>query len=541
MISRSVIARAAVYRQAFQSAQPFRHLCIDRFFTLEAAAASLRDFPPFDREFARNEFGEYGGKAVINDIKQISPFYRELYQYLMSAPFLDAMSALTGIADLRGDPALYGGGTHENINGQDLDIHVDFNFQIEGGLHRRANLLLYLNEEWDPAWGGAIELHSNPRRPDRDEFKQFNVIFNRAVIFETNEYSWHGFRKIDLPPDRLHLSRKCLSIYLYTKDRPAEEIAGPHSTFYVQWPLPKKFAPGHVLSESDVTELRTGYARRARQLDFYEKMAERLRREAQAARGARAGDVSDTALVTGELTIDFGGDAASPYRREGWADPEEHHTWATGSFSSLELPRPRTPGTYVMALEISAFCWPGSAGQRLTVLVNGSEVGNFLMRDGGALECVVPWSVLRGRKSASIGFRHPDAAKPCDVSDSSDIRELAFAFRRLDLFRLLQPAENSRHGFRKLAFPQSRPRAASIYLYNAEPNNPQSAARQDANPQGRYFVAWPFPDKFTPGRVLSDADVDELHQGYFRRDRQIELYQRLEERLGREIEESRLK
>ncbi len=279
MISQAVIAQAATYRQAFQAAQPFKHVCIDDFFVSAAAEASLRDFPPFDRKFAINEYGEIGGKAVVSNIREISPFYGRLYDYLNSAEFMAAMSAVTGIKDLCGDPTLYGGGTHENLNGQALDCHVDFNFQIKGGFHRRANLLLYLNKEWDPAWGGAIELHSNPRRPEADEFKQFNVIFNRAVIFETNEYSWHGFRRIQLPEDRLHLSRKCLSIYLYTADRPAEEIAGPHGTFYVQWPFPEKFAAGHTLSAGDVDELRGAYAHRDRQIEMYQQMEERLGRE----------------------------------------------------------------------------------------------------------------------------------------------------------------------------------------------------------------------------------------------------------------------
>ena len=279
MISKAVLNKAAKYRDAFQTAQPFKHVCIDHFFTNQAAEASLRDFPPFDREFAVNEFGEYGGKAVVSNIQQISAFYAKLYNYLMSREFLDAMSAITGIDSLHGDPALYGGGTHENINGQELDVHVDFNFQLEGGFHRRANLLLYLNREWDPVWGGAIELHSDPRRPDLDEFKPFNVIFNRAVIFETNESSWHGFRKIELPPERVHLSCKCLSIYLYTRDRPAHEIAGPHGTFYVQWPFPEKFTTGRVLSAADVGELRTGYARRDRQIEMYQHIEERLGRE----------------------------------------------------------------------------------------------------------------------------------------------------------------------------------------------------------------------------------------------------------------------
>ncbi len=110
MISQPVMAQAAAYRQAFQAAQPFKHVCIDDFLVNAAAEASLRDFPPFDRQFAINEYGEVGGKAVVSNIQEISPFYARLYEYLNSPEFMAAMSAVTGIEDLRGDPTLYGGG-----------------------------------------------------------------------------------------------------------------------------------------------------------------------------------------------------------------------------------------------------------------------------------------------------------------------------------------------------------------------------------------------------------------------------------------------
>jgi hypothetical protein len=396
MISKSVMSKAAAYRAAFQAAKPFKHVSIDAFFDEAEAEAALREFPPFDREYARNEFGEYGGKAVVSDIRAISPFYARLYDYFLSREFLTAMSAITGIDDLRGDPTLYGGGTHENLNGQTLDVHVDYNFQIEGGFHRRANLLLYLNKEWDPAWGGAIELHSNPRRPELDEFEQFNVIFNRAVIFETNEYSWHGFRTIHLPEDRLHLSRKCLSIYLYTPDRPPEEIAGPHSTFYVQWPFPAKFAVGRVLSAADVVELRTGYARRDQQIAMYERVEERLSGELAEARVRHPtpAGVGDTAKDSCRLVIDFaGGSNPQPYFGQGWAEPEEPHTWAVGQESRLAVPRPNVPGTYALTLEVRPHRWPDAPGQRLAVAVNDCEVGHFLVREASVLECL--W---RGRR-----------------------------------------------------------------------------------------------------------------------------------------------
>jgi len=124
------------------------------------------------------------------------------------------MSELTGISDLIADETLFGGGTHDNQDGQGLDNHVDFNFDERRMLHRRINLLIYLNKEWEDEWGGAIELHSNPRNAAVDEVKSFLPIFNRALIFETSEYTWHGFRRITLPPDRQHLSRKSFSIYL---------------------------------------------------------------------------------------------------------------------------------------------------------------------------------------------------------------------------------------------------------------------------------------------------------------------------------------
>jgi hypothetical protein len=538
MISPAVIVRAASHRQAFATAQPFRHLCIDDFFTAEAAAASLNDFPPFDREYARNEFGEYGGKAVINNIAGISPFYARLYDYLMSPGFLGAMSAITGIDNLHGDPTLYGGGTHENVNGQALDVHVDFNFQIEGGFHRRANLLLYLNREWDPAWGGAIELHSDPRRPEHDAFEQFNVTFNRAVIFETNERSWHGFRTIDLPQDRLHLSRKCLSIYLYTPDRPPEEIVGPHSTFYVQWPFPARFAVGRSLSTEDVAELRTGYARRDQQIAMYERVEERLSAELAEARlrhPSPAG-AGDTAKDSCQLMIDFaGGSNPQPYFREGWAEPEEAHTWAVGQESRLVVPQPNVPGTYALTLEVRPHRWPDAPGQRLAVAVNDCEVGHFLVREAGELECLVAWSALMQRDPVSLVFRHPDAVRPREVGESADDRELALLFERLQLFRLCDAGEINRHGFRTPvpAGHRLQPRRPPppIYLYAAKRPSQEMGAPQDG-----FFVAWPFPEKIAPGRVLSSADVAELRAGYARRDRQIELYQQMEERLGRELQ-----
>jgi len=270
-VARSLLAGAANYQARFQAAKPFRYIVIDGFFTDAVAEALLRDFPAFDAERARNEFGDIGGKAVHEDIAAISDSYAHLYHVLGSEPFLSLISRLTGIAGLLHDPRMYGGGTHDNRHGQELDPHIDFNYDPPTKLHRRLNLLVYLNKEWRPEWGGQIELHSNPRRPAENQVISLEPAFNRAVIFETNEISWHGFPRIDLPPDKHHLSRKSLSVYLYSKDRPAHEKGPEHGTFYVQRWLPPHIRAGHILTEADVLALEDLLSRRDSWIEHYQR------------------------------------------------------------------------------------------------------------------------------------------------------------------------------------------------------------------------------------------------------------------------------
>ncbi len=272
-VASHVIENAPRYREQFLAAAPFRHIAIDDFLDAGFAEKLLRDFPAFNPALARNEiYRGVWGKAVNTDIAGIGSTYQDLYALIGSPEFLSTMSELTGIPDLLLDPAMYGGGTHENLHGQSLDPHVDFNYDEAQKLHRRLNLIVYLNKDWRPEWGGSLEVHSNPRRPAENKTTAYLCSFNRAVIFETNEYSWHGFPEIELPEAERHRSRKSISIYLYTKDRPAHEIAPMHGTFYVHRPLPARFAPGHMLTEADVKLLNFDVDRRDRWIEIYQNM-----------------------------------------------------------------------------------------------------------------------------------------------------------------------------------------------------------------------------------------------------------------------------
>lgn len=261
LLDPSVRERRDDFAEAFRNGDPFKHVVIDGFFRDDYARALFDGFPAFDVRRALNEAGEVGGKAVVEKIRDIGEPYRLLDDLIQRRDFLDLVGHVTGIPDLIYDPYYFGGGTHENREGQDLDPHVDFNRHPVEAWHRRLNLIVYLNPEWDDAWGGSLDLHRDPRAED-DRIVRVTPLFNRAVIFETTEWSWHGFSRISLPDARKTISRRSVALYFYSRERPAEELADTHSTIYVDRPLPERFAEGHVLSHADVEALKVLLKRR---------------------------------------------------------------------------------------------------------------------------------------------------------------------------------------------------------------------------------------------------------------------------------------
>jgi hypothetical protein len=293
VISEATRARLPELAAQFQRREPFRHVVIDDFLDRAAAERLLAEFPAFDPKYAMNENGEVGQKAVVERIRAVGPSYAALDDLIQTREFLALLSRITGIDDLRYDPDYFGGGTHENREGQDLDAHVDFNRHPVTHTHRRLNLIVYLNHEWDDAWGGSLELHSDPRSED-DRVTRVTPLFNRAVIFETTEWSWHGFSRITLPEAKRALSRKSIALYFYTEERPTEELADTHSTIYVDRPLPERFVAGRTLDGDDVQELKVLLKRRDmhierlyRDVQNVQAQFEHLQRQIGLIRGSR--------------------------------------------------------------------------------------------------------------------------------------------------------------------------------------------------------------------------------------------------------------
>ena len=271
-INSTVIDARTQLFEKFASAEPFPHIVIDDFLTERLARQLLAEFPRFDPVQARAETGQIGRKAVVENMGEISPAFAELHAVIQSDDFLSLIGDITGIKNLLFDPEYYGGGTHENLTGQGLHYHVDFNYHPIRKWHRRLNLIIFLNHEWQREWGGNLQLIRDAWQDRGEPDVEIEPVFGRAVIFETSERSWHGFEAIGHGPGGAELSRKSIALYFYTVVRPPNEITAEHGTYYVGRPLPQWCSAGLTLTDEHVAALRDQISQREQWVKFmYER------------------------------------------------------------------------------------------------------------------------------------------------------------------------------------------------------------------------------------------------------------------------------
>jgi hypothetical protein len=227
--------------EQFRSAQPFSHLVLDNFLTPGFISKLNAAFPDIA---AKKKMGAAHVPVILEDgteaqlgkewlsREQLVPLiYRRLYWELNANPFLGILEKITGIDNLIADPHMAGGGVHKTSPDGYLKVHADFNKHPNFGLDRRLNLLIYLNNDWLPEYGGDLELWA----PDMSRCVQrIAPIAGRCVVFQTTTTSFHGHpHPLTCPADR---SRKSIALYYYSNGRPEHEGSEQHETLWQETP-----------------------------------------------------------------------------------------------------------------------------------------------------------------------------------------------------------------------------------------------------------------------------------------------------------------
>ena len=215
----------------YATAYPYPHTVIDNFMNEQFLNRAVNQLEYVD-------WGYDDGDGDDLDSHQVKKLYSphkvgmwdnmpehvtNLLNFLNSKEVLNYLEELTGIPDLIADPELYGGGVHRILSGGKLSVHADYNFHPLTKLHRRVNLLLYLNKDWKEEWGGDLQLWNKDMSMC---VKKILPIFNRAVIFNITSYAYHGHPGPLKSPEGI--DRLSFALYYFTKERPVEEITDPH-------------------------------------------------------------------------------------------------------------------------------------------------------------------------------------------------------------------------------------------------------------------------------------------------------------------------
>jgi Rps23 Pro-64 3,4-dihydroxylase Tpa1-like proline 4-hydroxylase len=215
----------------YATAYPYPHTVIDNFMNEQFLNRAVNQLEYVD-------WGYDDGDGDDLDSHQVKKLYSphkvgmwdnmpehvtNLLNFLNSKEVLNYLEELTGIPDLIADPELYGGGVHRILSGGKLSVHADYNFHPLTKLHRRVNLLLYLNKDWKEEWGGDLQLWNKDMSMC---VKKILPIFNRAVIFNITSDAYHGHPGPLKSPEGI--DRLSFALYYFTKERPVEEITDPH-------------------------------------------------------------------------------------------------------------------------------------------------------------------------------------------------------------------------------------------------------------------------------------------------------------------------
>lgn len=217
-------------RDRYRDARPYPHAVFDGFLGDAIAATLAERFPgPAHPGWMRRDYREQAarlGQLQRSGFEGVDPAIRHLLAELSGMAFLDFLSTLTGIDGLVPDAHFRGAGLSLTLPGGHLALHADFNRDRARHLERKVTVLYYLAKDWQPAWGGALELWNEARTSCEASHLP---LLDRLVVMAHGDTYWHGHPSPLACPEG-HF-RAALSAYYYVA-APSTDEADAHGAIW---------------------------------------------------------------------------------------------------------------------------------------------------------------------------------------------------------------------------------------------------------------------------------------------------------------------
>jgi hypothetical protein len=204
----------------YRNGKPFPFIILDALLDPASALQAFQAFPPVQDKGWIHYVHVNARKHGLNKMDRIPPYLGAVIQKFNSDRFVRFLEKLTGIQGLHADETLDGGGLQLSQRGGFLNIHSDLNVHPHKRTwKRRVVVLLYMNKTWDTAWGGDLELWE---RDMSTCVQKITPVFNRCVVFTTDQDSFHGVPDPIMCPE--NETRKSIALHYYTVEEKAPRM-----------------------------------------------------------------------------------------------------------------------------------------------------------------------------------------------------------------------------------------------------------------------------------------------------------------------------
>ncbi len=204
------------------TSEKLRYFYIDNLLPENIALEISNNFPALNKLTHNKTIRE--NKFIGVKFDSYHPTIKDLLFAFQEDKIIQLVQEITKIKSLEGDKTFYAAGISAMPKKSFLNPHLDNSHNADRSKYRVLNLLYYCEPDWQESNGGNLEIWPNKIKDNQ----QITIVskFNRLVVMETNDQSWHS-----VSPIKIDKTRKCFSNYYFSNFSPTNDSYFQVTTF----------------------------------------------------------------------------------------------------------------------------------------------------------------------------------------------------------------------------------------------------------------------------------------------------------------------